>query len=105
MTKYSTEAQLYILQARKRLMNNSYEEYAKERYDVYFINNKKITKVQLEDMQAKVNEILASDDFVYDPLSKLIVDEKEFNALDDYAKVRYILELSEIYVRLKKKIS
>ena len=105
MTKYLTEAKLYILQARKRLMNNSYEEYAKERYDVYFINNKKITKVQLEDMQAKVNEILASDDFVYDPLSKLIVDEKEFNALDDYAKVRYMLELSEIYARLKKKIS
>ena len=105
MTKYSTEAKLYILQARKRLMNNSYEEYAKERYDVYFINNKKITKVQLEDMQAKVNEILASDDFVYDPLSKLIVDEKEFNALDDYAKVRHMLELSEIYARLKKKIS
>lgn len=102
--KYS-EAKLYIKQIKKRLINNEYEQYATGKYGVFYINNKRVTKGQLEDMSAKIVEILASEEFVYDPLNKLIVDKDEFKKLDESGKVRYMLELSRVYADLKKRIS
>lgn len=105
MAKNYTDAQLYIIQAKKRLANNEYSQFVKEKYDVFYVNNKRVTKVQLDDMSAKIEEIMASDEFVYDPLSKLIVDKEEFLNLDDASKVKYMLELSSVYASIKRKIS
>lgn len=105
MLKNHSEAHLYILQAKKRLLNHDYSEYCTDKFDVFYVNNKRVTRNQLENMSLKVKEIMASDEFVYDPLSKLIVDVEEFRNLDDTARVRYMLELSKVYASLKKKIS
>lgn len=105
MSKKYSDAKAYIMQAKKRLLNNEYGQFAKDKYGVFYINNKRVTKVQLENMSAKIEEILASEEFVYDSLNKLIMDEEEFYKLDDTGKMRYMLELSKVYASLKKNIS
>lgn len=93
---------------KKRLVENNYSDYTVKINDervgeVYFLNNKRITSEQLRAFSLRVNEIIKSDVFILDPLNKLIIDKDEFMGLDEIAKQRYILDLSNIYIDIKKK--
>ena len=101
------EKQEFFKMLKKRLIENNYSDYSarlKERRmsEAYFLNNKKMTREQVKTLSQKINEILQSDDFIYDPLTKLIPDYDEFKSLDDIGKQRYILNLSNIYIDIKK---
>ncbi|MDD4315574.1 MAG: hypothetical protein PHC84_00265 [Clostridia bacterium] len=93
---------------KKRLVENNYSDYTVKINDervgeVYFLNNKRMTSEQIRVLSVKVSEIIKSDDFILDPLTKLIIDKDEFMSLDEIAKQRYILDLSSIYIDIKKK--
>lgn len=101
MKRKHEEAQKYVLLAKKRLVNNDYGDFGKTDEERYYINNRKLTKDQVERMNEAVAEILASDTLVYDALSRLIVDKTEFSALEEPNRVKYIFELSKIYAKLR----
>lgn len=104
MAKKYSEAKLFILAAKRRLINNTYEEYFRERKANFYINNKKISREQYETMCAKIKEIAASEEFVSDTLDKLVPDRFEFERLDETGRVKYMLELSKVYTQIKKTI-
>lgn len=105
MSKKNIEGKKYILQAKRRLINDEYSGFNKENDETFFLNNKKIPKEKMTELNLIVDSIMSSDEFVYDPLSKLIIDEEEFNNLDETLKEKYLFELSELYVYLKNNIS
>lgn len=93
---------------KKRMQENNYSQYAEKMKEektgeVYFLNNKKMSRDQIKVLSVKVNEIVTSDDFILDPLNKLILDYDEFINLDEVGKQRYILDLSNIYIDIKSK--
>lgn len=103
------EKQEFFKMIKKRLMENNYSEYSVRIKDerigeVYFLNNKRMSREQIKVLSGKINEILESDDFITDPLNKLILDYDEFIKLDEIGKQRYILDLSNIYIDIKKKM-
>ena len=55
-----------------------------------------------EELYAKVKETLSSDECVIDPIGRLI-DWDRFEKMGDPERIRYVLELSKIYVRLKER--
>ena len=55
-----------------------------------------------EDMYAKVRAMLSADECVLDPIGRLM-DRTAYREMSPTAKMRYVLELSKIYVRLKER--
>ena len=53
-----------------------------------------------EEMYAIVRETLSADECAIDPIGRLI-DWDRFNAMDQAARSRYVLDLSKIYLRLQ----
>ncbi len=104
MAKQYSAAKQYILQAKHRLMHNTYADYFMERKASFYLNNKKISREQYEEMCRKIKEIAASEEFVSDTLNLLVPDRQEFNKLDESNKVKYMLELSKVYTTIKKSI-
>lgn len=92
-----------------KIMNNDALKEAKQRLkrmsllqngdDSFFLNNKRVSLTEIGRMREVTAEILASDSFI-NPIEKLI-DQSEFERIDDEGKMRYILDLSSIYVCLK----
>jgi len=55
-----------------------------------------------EEMYAKVRAMLSADECVFDPIGRLM-DEDAYEKMSPTEKMRYVLELSKIYVRLKER--
>ena len=55
-----------------------------------------------EEMYAKVREMLKTDECVIDPIGQLM-DHRVYDKMSSTARIRYVLELSKIYVRLKER--
>lgn len=102
------EKQEFFKMIKKRLLENNYSQYSVRIKDqrigeVYFLNNKRMSRDQIKTLSQKINEIVQSDVFIYDPLNKLILDHEEFKNLDEIGKQKYILDLSNIYIDIKNK--
>ena len=67
--------------------------------DSFFIGGKRVGTYEIARMREITAEILASDQFI-NPLEKL-ADQDELSRLDDTGKMRYLLDLSSVYVCLK----
>lgn len=98
----------YFKMIKKRMQENNYTQYSERMKEekagaVYFLNNKRMSREQIKVLSVKVKEITSSNEFILDPLNKLILDYDEFIKLDDVEKQRYILDLSNIYIDIKKK--
>lgn len=104
MAKLGTDAHRYAMEAKYRLIKNEYRRKAQEKLDSYNINDRQLTEKEIQILSDRVREILCSEVFIDNPLTKLIVDEKEFSLLDENAKNKYMLQLSKIYIELKNKI-
>lgn len=103
MNRKNSAGKNYILQAKKRLLNDEYSYINKENDENLFLNNKKITRDEMTELNSIVEGIMASDEFVYDPLSQLIIDEQEFAGLSETLKEKYLFELSDLYIYIKNK--
>lgn len=103
MARREGEAKQYIREARRRLLNMDYSKFRRRRDDVFFVNNKRVTDRQLEAMNDKVKEIMCSEEFIPDPLDRLIIDKAEFSLLDEGARLKYMLEISSVYLYLQNK--
>ena len=55
-----------------------------------------------EEIYAKVRTMLAKDECVIDPIGRLM-DASAYERMSPTARMRYVLELSKIYVRLKER--
>lgn len=102
------EKQEFFKMIRKRILENNYAKYSitirnQRLGEVYFLNNKRMSREQIRTLSHKINEMVQSDDFIYGPLNKLILDHDEFMNLDEIGKQRYILDLSNIYIDIKNK--
>ena|SRR5690554_438935 len=102
------EKQEFFKMIKNRLAANNYSQLAvkiknQRLGEVYFLNNKRMTRDEIRDITQKISDMLKSDEFISDPLSKLILNYEEFKCLDETAKQRYILDLSVIYNDIKNK--
>jgi len=55
-----------------------------------------------EELYAKVRAMLSADECVIDPIGRLM-DHALYREMSSTAKLRYVLELSKTYVRLKER--
>ena len=90
--------------ARERLIVNAGFKSDPNGSTSYYLNNRRITSEEIDNMRTKIREIAASDEVVIDPLNKLIFDGKTFQTLDESGKLRYMLDLSKIYIALSNAI-
>ncbi len=93
---------------KKRLSENDYSQMTvkiknQRLGEVYFLNNKRMTRDEIRAISLKINEMMSTEDFISDPLSKLILNYEEFKGLDEISKQRYILDFSSIYNDIKNK--
>jgi len=72
--------------------------------EVFYVNNRTLSRSEIEKMSNKVRAILSSEENVNNPLLQIIPNKDEYNNIDNEAKSKYILELSKIYTKLRKKI-
>ncbi len=76
-------------------------DYQREKYNREF--NITVSKTaQDEKLYSKVCDILESDEIVLNPIARLI-DNEEYDNMDNEAKQRYILELSKKFRELKER--
>lgn len=99
MNKRTEEWKKYIKEAKIRLNQSRFQPVDDE---VFYLNSKKLTRQDIARLNSMIAEVLASDDFVYNPLGKMI-DEEIYNELNDENKTKYILDLSSIYLTLRAK--
>ncbi len=104
MARLGTDAHRYAMEAKYRLLKNNYREEMKDKGNKYYVNERPLTDKEIAILFERVKEIMASEEFVVNPLSKLILDEKEFALMDEVGKNKYMLELSKIYIEIKNKI-
>lgn len=104
MAKLGTDAHRFAMEAKYRLLKNDYKGKDKEKPNMYYVNDRQLSEKELEIITQRVKEILASEVFVANPLTKLIIDKDKFSLLDENAKNKYMFELSKIYIEIKNKI-
>lgn len=103
MLNNTTEARSFFKQIKQRIVSNDYASYFDD--EAYYINNRRLTRAEIDLICEKVREILASDVSINDALFRIIPDNYEYEQMDESAKNRYILELSKIYSKIKFKIT
>ena len=89
-----------ILDAKKRLNRMSLLQ---EGDDSFFLNNKRVSLIEIARMREVTATIISSEQFIH-PIERLI-NKKEYENLDEENKMRYILNLCDIYVNLKKSMN
>lgn len=104
MARLGTDAHRYAMEAKYRLLKNNYRDDMKDKGNRYYVNERQLSDKETAILFERVREIMASEEFVVNPLSKLILDEKEFSLMDEDGKSKYMLELSKIYIEIKNKI-
>lgn len=105
MKNTQNEARIIFKQIKKRMASLEYkinEELYQD--EAFYVNNRYLTKPELEKMSKKIKAILSSEESVQNPLIQIIPDKEEYYSMDSEARTRYILELSKIYSKLRKKI-
>ena len=95
----SSEWKKYVKEAKKRLAESKRREDGEE---ILVLNSKRLSSGEIYKLNEIVKEIVASDSFVYDPLGKL-TDKEVFDELNDNEKLKYLLDLSVIYLKLREK--
>lgn len=98
MIKRSENYKNYVKEAKSRLSGNR-ETLGSE---VYYLNSHKLTQEEINRINIIACEVAESEEYIGNPLGKLI-KEDEFYSLSEEAKLKYILDLSEIYLKIKKK--
>lgn len=89
----------YIKQVKNRLINN---HYSVSNNETYYINGKKLSTQKTIEYNAIVAEIVASNDFIYNPIGRMI-DYDDYVSLTEEGKMKYIFDLSKIYLSIKSK--
>ncbi len=101
MNKRTDEWKKYVKEAKIRLNQSRFNPVDDE---VFYMNSQKLTKQDISRMNSIISEVVASDDFVSDPLGRLIENDV-YNRLDNEAKTKYMLDLSSIYLALRAKFN
>lgn len=100
-----------MMKDREKLINevgSTYEakklvsDYQRERYNREFNININKRDSQDEKLYEKVCNILESDELIINPIARLI-DESEYEKMDNESKQRYVLELAAKFRELKER--
>ena len=89
-----------LAQTAKNRMKNGYWQGASDSVPV--AEEDRIGYAEEEELYAKVRAMLRADECVLDPIGKLM-DMSAYEKMSATARMRYVLELSKIYVRLKER--
>lgn len=77
-------------------------DYQREKYNREFNVTVNKQKTSDEQLYLKVRSILESDEFVINPIARLI-DQNEYDNMDSDGKQRYVLELAAKFRELKER--
>lgn len=99
MAKRSEEWKKYIKEIKLRINDSKNQENTDE---VFYLNNKKLSSWEIDRISNIVIKIATSKNFVPNPIG-LMVDRKVYDSLDNEKKIRYILDLSAIYLTMSEK--
>ena len=99
MNKRTEEWKKYVKEAKIRLNQSRFQPVDDE---VFYMSSKKLTKQDISRMNSIIAEVVASDDFVPNPLGMLI-EQDVYNDLSNEGKTKYMLDLSSIYLSLRAK--
>lgn len=77
-------------------------DYQREKYNREFNVTVNKQKTSDEQLYSKVRSILESDEFVINPIARLI-DQNEYDNMDNDGKQRYVLELAAKFRELKER--
>lgn len=100
----NTEWKNYVKQAKLHLRETEAKDVDKgEQEEIFYVNSHRLTKIELKKIDESVKEIVASDSFVSDPLGRMI-DNSMYDTLSDSEKMKYLLDLSKIYLFLRTKL-
>lgn len=93
----------YVKEAKARL-NENYYNMLNDEDAVYCLNGKRLTHQQIINFNHTVSEVAASEAYAGKALGKL-AEEQVYENLNNTQRVKYIFELSGIYLSLKEKIN
>lgn len=97
----SQEWKQYVREAKLRLNDMTSVERKKEE-EIFYLNTKRLTPQEVKRFEATVKEIVASDTFIEDPLGRMM-NKEVFDLLSDGERMKYLLDLSTIYLKLRTK--
>lgn len=91
----------YIKMAKDRmremsLVNKSIES------DIY-LDTEIVSAEDLKKFNRIVKEVVASSDFIYNPIG-MMINQKKYDEMTEEKRNKYVMDLSEIYLTLRKKI-
>lgn len=102
MAKRSEEWKKYLKEVKTRINENKLKLNEQEENEIFYLNNKKLSSQEIERINDKICEVAASKNFIPNPLG-LLTDKEVYENLTDQKKMKYILDLSTIYLTLKAK--
>ena len=99
MSSEKIDIKNYVKAVKHRLNNNHYR-YLDD--DVYYLCGEKLSPHRIMEINVAIGEIVASDDFVPDPRGRIVEKDRYANFTENQ-KMRYIFELSKIYLSIREK--
>lgn len=102
MSKKGNSELKKLAQSAKNRMKNGYWQGGGESLPRPVREEGTIGYAEEEELYAKVREMLNADECVIDPIGRLI-DKEAYAAMSSTARMRYVLELSKIYGKLKER--
>lgn len=98
MKKKQDEWKNYIKMAKKRVNGNT-----NKGCEAIYLNAEPMPESEIKKWNQIIAEIVASDEFVYDPIGKMI-DREKYDRMTNESKGKYVLDLSKIYLRLRDRL-
>lgn len=99
MAKRSEEWKKYIKEIKLRINDSKIIENNDE---VFYLNNQKLSSWEIDRISNIVMKIATSKNFIPNPIG-LMVDRKVYDSLNNEKKIRYILDLSAIYLKMSER--
>ena len=95
--KKREEWKKYIKMAKSRINGDRNDN------EIIFVNDEALSSDELLKWNQIISEIVASDVFVCNPIGQMI-DHNKYEKMTEANKNKYIMDLSEIYLKIRKNI-
>ena len=97
MTKKVLTRKVYVNEIKSRLYDTE-----AEKEEGYYLNERRLSETEINRMKQIVKEIAASENFVENPLG-MLADLDVLLNVEENKKEKFILNLSDIYLKLRAK--
>ncbi len=101
MKHFETDRKEYMKLAKTRLQHSVLPSQKSE--EIYIVNAKRLTEEEILYYRGIVEEITASESFVENPLERML-DHTAFDKMNEEGKMRYLLEISKLFIHIKENL-